>query len=418
MFSSFFPNPRLFFPATIVWTVLCMALWYGLARDLGPQLSIGNLIDLPYPTAEVRGGDIAGQVARDLWLYQYMIVTGAIFVGLARLVWPHPWFRWSVAVSAVIIFLLWFQVQCDVMINSWFGVFYNLIQQALSKPNAITLRQFYIQQATFGGIAMVYIFTAVLTAFITSHYIFRWRTAMNNYYVANWPRLRGIEGASQRVQEDTMRFADTLEGLGAQLINAVMTLIAFLPILWGLSSYVKELPLVGHVPQALVFVAVIWAAFGTGLLAVAGIRLPGLEFRNQRVEAAYRKELVLGEDNAQRAQPPTLSALFEDVRANYFRLYLNFLYFNIARYGYLQASALVAYSALGPTIVAGGLTLGALTQITRAFSRVESSFQYLVNSWSTIVSMISIYKRLRAFEAQMTDQPLDPIEREVVPQPS
>src|SRR5581483_6819385 len=415
MFSSFFPNPRLFFPATIVWTVLCMALWYGLARDLGPQLSIGNLIDLPYPTAEVRGGDIAGQVARDLWLYQYMIVTGAIFVGLARLVWPHPWFRWSVAVSAVIIFLLWFQVQCDVMINSWFGVFYNLIQQALSKPNAITLRQFYIQQATFGGIAMVYIFTAVLTAFITSHYIFRWRTAMNNYYVANWPRLRGIEGASQRVQEDTMRFADTLEGLGAQLINAVMTLIAFLPILWGLSSYVKELPLVGHVPQALVFVAVIWAAFGTGLLAVAGIRLPGLEFRNQRVEAAYRKELVLGEDNAQRAQPPTLSALFEDVRANYFRLYLNFLYFNIARYGYLQASALVAYSALGPTIVAGGLTLGALTQITRAFSRVESSFQYLVNSWSTIVSMISIYKRLRAFEAQMTDQPLDPIEREVVP---
>jgi len=318
----------------------------------------------------------------------------------------------------VIIFLLWFQVQCDVMINSWFGVFYNLIQQALSKPNAITLRQFYIQQATFGGIAMVYIFTAVLTAFITSHYIFRWRTAMNNYYVANWPRLRGIEGASQRVQEDTMRFADTLEGLGAQLINAVMTLIAFLPILWGLSSYVKELPLVGHVPQALVFVAVIWAAFGTGLLAVAGIRLPGLEFRNQRVEAAYRKELVLGEDNAQRAQPPTLSALFEDVRANYFRLYLNFLYFNIARYGYLQASALVAYSALGPTIVAGGLTLGALTQITRAFSRVESSFQYLVNSWSTIVSMISIYKRLRAFEAQMTDQPLDPIEREVVPQPS
>jgi len=215
-----------------------------------------------------------------------------------------------------------------------------------------------------------------------------------------------------------MRFADTLEGLGAQLINAVMTLIAFLPILWGLSSYVKELPLVGHVPQALVFVAVIWAAFGTGLLAVAGIRLPGLEFRNQRVEAAYRKELVLGEDNAQRAQPPTLSALFEDVRANYFRLYLNFLYFNIARYGYLQASALVAYSALGPTIVAGGLTLGALTQITRAFSRVESSFQYLVNSWSTIVSMISIYKRLRAFEAQMTDQPLDPIEREVVPQPS
>jgi peptide/bleomycin uptake transporter len=258
----------------------------------------------------------------------------------------------------------------------------------------------------------------VLSAFITSHYIFRWRTAMNDFYAAHWQRLRHIEGASQRVQEDTMRFAETLEGLGAQLIQSLMTLIAFLPILWGLSAYVKEMPLVGHVPQALVFAAVIWAAFGTGLLALAGVRLPGLEFRNQRVEAAYRKELVLGEDHADRAQPPTLHELFGHIRENYFRLYLNFLYFNIARYGYLQASVLVAYICLGPTIVAGGLTLGVLTQITRAFGQVESSFQYLVNSWSTIVTQISIYKRLRAFEATLDDQPLGHIEHEPVTRPS
>ena len=51
--------------------------------------------------------------------------------------------------------------------------------------------------------------------FFVSHYVFRWRTAMNNYYMANWPRLRHIEGASQRVQEDTMRFARTMEGLAS-----------------------------------------------------------------------------------------------------------------------------------------------------------------------------------------------------------
>jgi peptide/bleomycin uptake transporter len=192
-----------------------------------------------------------------------------------------------------------------------------------------------------------------------------------------------------------------------------MTLIAFLPILWVLSAHVKELPLIGEVPQALVFVAVIWAVIGTVLLAVAGIRLPGLEFRNQRVEAAYRKELVLGEDDADRAQAPTLQELFRAVRANYFRLYLNFLYFNIVRYGYLQASVLVPYVALAPSIVAGGLTLGVMQQIIRAFGRVEGSFQYLVKSWTTIVSLISIYKRLRAFEALMRDEPLDVIEVEV-----
>ena len=101
------------------------------------------------------------------------------------------------------------------------------------------------------------------------------------------------------------------------------------------------------------------------------------------------------------------------MRANYFRLYFNFLYFNVCRYGYLQASVLVPYIALAPSIVAGGLTLGVMQQIIRAFGRVEGSFQYLVKSWTTIVSLISIYKRLRAFEALIGDEPLDPIEAEV-----
>lgn len=413
MFSSFFPNPKLFFPATVAWTALSMVLWYGIARDLGPQLSLGGLIGLAYPPANADGAAIAVETARNIWLYQYMIMIGGLFVGLVGWLVPHRWFRWSVGVSAALIFFIWFQVQLDVMINVWFGTFYNMIQQALGKPGAVTLDQFFGQLLTFGIIALVYITTAVLLAFVTSHYIFRWRTAMNDYYVANWQRLRHVEGASQRIQEDTQRFATTLEQLGESLISALMTLIAFIPILWGLSVHVKELPLIGEIPQALVFVAVIWAALGTALLAIAGVRLPGLEFRNQRVEAAYRKELVIGEDDASRAQPPRLATLFRDVRANYFRLYFNFLYFNVCRYGYLQASVLVPYIALAPSIVAGGLTLGVMQQIIRAFNRVEGSFQYLVKSWTTIVSLISIYKRLRAFEALIGDEPLDPIEAEI-----
>jgi peptide/bleomycin uptake transporter len=415
MFSSFFPTPRLFFPATLIWTALTMALWYGLARDLGPALSLGGLVGFPYPPADAPGAAPAIETARNIWLFEYMIVTGAVFCGLVRVVLPHPWWRWSVCCSALIIFLLWFQVQLDVMINNWFGSFYNMIQQALAKPNAITQEQFFGQLLTFGWIAMVYIMTAVLTAFIASHYLFRWRTAMNDWYVTHWHRLRHIEGASQRIQEDTQKFASTTEQLGMSLVQALMTLIAFLPILWGLSVHVKELPWIGAVPQALVFVAVIWAVIGTALLAGAGIRLPGLEFRNQRVEAAYRKELVLGEDNPERAAPPTLRELFDDVRVNYFRLYLNFLYFNVVRYGYLQASVLIAYVALAPSIVAGSLTLGVMQQVIRAFDKVENSFQYLVRSWTTIVSLISIYKRLRAFEATIADQPLDGIEAEAKP---
>jgi peptide/bleomycin uptake transporter len=243
--------------------------------------------------------------------------------------------------------------------------------------------------------------------------VFRWRTAMNHYYVANWPRLRLIEGAAQRVQEDTMRFSSTTEDLGISLINSIMTLIAFLPVLVRLGAKVTVLPLVGHVPYALVVAAVLWSLFGTLFLAAIGVRLPGLQFRNQRVEAAYRKELVYGEDDAARAQPPTLAELFAAVRKNYFRLYFNYTYFNLGRILYLQVDDIFGYIVLAPTIVAGAITLGLLQQILNAFDQVRSSFQYLVTSWTTIVELMSIYKRLRGFEAAMHGERLPPIEATV-----
>jgi peptide/bleomycin uptake transporter len=164
------------------------------------------------------------------------------------------------------------------------------------------------------------------------------------------------------------------------------------------------------VPYALVTVALLWSIMGTTFLAIIGIRLPGLEFRNQRVEAAYRKELVYGEDDADRAQPQTLSGLFVAVRQNYFRLYFNYLYFNVGRYLYLQTDNIFPYIVLAPTIVAGKITLGAMNQILNAFGEVRSSFQYLVNAWPTIVELLSIYKRLRAFEATLGDKKLSSIE--------
>ena len=311
------------------------------------------------------------------------------------------WFVWSVFGSALILVANWYQVELDVKINEWFGEFYNLIQKALAKPGSVTLDEYLGQLVTFGWIAGLYVLIAVVLEYFTKHYVFRWRTAMNDFYMSHWDAVRHIEGASQRVQEDTMRFARIMESLGVSFLRSVLTLIAFLPILWQLSGQVKELPWIGPVDQALVYVAVLSALAGTVLLAAVGFKLPGLEFDNQKVEAAYRKELVYGEDDAARAAPPAVTELFSHVRRNYFRLYFHYLYFDVAKWSYLQFSVLVPYIALGPTIVAGAVTLGVMQQIVRAFSRVENSFQYLVNSWSTLVELISVYKRLRAFEAQI-----------------
>ncbi len=417
MFDSFFPKPKLFFFSFVFWSFFCVIGWYTVIQGLGPHLSIASVFGVEYPTAlaadaaqsaKMQFQEMTAQ-ATNAWLYQYMAVCYAIFVGSWMKWGGQKWAKWSVLGSALIVFITWFQVEVSVMLNEWYGDFYNLIQKALTAPNSITLTEFYTELSTVMIILMVAIIVAVCNAFFVSHFVFRWRTAMTDYYTSKWQHVRHIEGASQRIQEDTMRFASIMESLGVSFLNSIMTLIAFLPILWSLSGYVKELPFIGEVSQALVFVAILWSIFGTLLLAVAGIKLPGLEFKNQKVEAAYRKELVYGEDDEVRAQPVTLKELFGNVRQNYFKLYWHYVYFNIVRYGYLQFGAFIPFIALAPSIVAGAFTLGVMQRIFNAFNQVENSFQYLVNSWTTIVELLSIYKRLRAFEHAVDFNDVDPI---------
>ena len=339
----------------------------------------------------------------------------ALSVGLFALAWfkfkPNEWQRWSILGSAFILFSTYYSVQVSVAINNWRRPFFDAVQAALTPNGKTTTAQLYGLMLQFAEIAFLAIFIFVITRFFVSHYIFRWRSAMNNYYTARWETLRQIEGASQRIQEDTMRFASTMENLGVSMVEAVMTLFAFLPLLWEMSKYVAELPVVGHIASPLFTAAITWSIFGTLLLASVGVKLPGLEFKNQRVEAAYRKELVYGEDDATRAQPAKLSDLFSEVRKNYFNLYFHYTYFNVARSLYLQADNIFAYFILVPTIVSGKISLGIMQQIVTAFSQVSESFQYLVRSWPTIVELLSVYKRLRSFESAIQHEPLPEIEQ-------
>ena len=397
MFKSFFPNPRWFFISVLLWSVINVVLWYTGGNTWG------SVIGWPqgYATAELPIGVSRFWSPAFLWFYLWFFIATTLFALFWRFVSDNKWQRWSIWGSAFILFNIWFGVQVSVAINAWYGPFWDLIQSMLGKGGNI--KDLYMGTLTFLYIAMVAVTFAVINAFFTSHYVFRWRTAMNEYYTQHWEKLRHIEGASQRVQEDTMRFATILEDLGVELIKAVMVLVAFLPILFELSKHVPELPIVGEVKHSLVWASIIWAIFGTVLLMVVGSKLPGLEFNNQKVEAAYRKELVYGEDHADRAQPATLVELFSRVRKNYFRLYFHYAYFNLVATWYRQLDILYSLVVLFPAIAAGKMTLGLINQIGNVFDKVRESFQYLILSWKTIIELLSIYKRLKAFESTLDD---------------
>ena len=318
----------------------------------------------------------------------------------------RKWFLWAWIGSFVILSSLWVQVIIDVKINEWFGVFYDMIQKALAEPNAVSIEEYFASLFSFITLAGMYIAVYVAISFFTAHYLFRWRTAMVEWYHSVYDKARKIEGASQRVQEDTIKFTRIMEGLGTSLIESIMILIQFIPILFGLSVGIPIF-FFGEWEYGLIVGALIWTIGGTIFLIVLGLilRLVGVEYDLQKQEAAYRKILVIAEDDGS-VRPKRIDELFDDVRKIHFLSYIRYLYFNIGRIAYLQANVLSAYVFLAPAIVAGVVTLGVMQQIIRAFGRVEGSMQYLLKAWPTIIELASVYKRLREFESKIKQEDL------------
>jgi len=462
VFRSFFPVPKLFFSSAAVWLLAAVLIWFAIGEPMRSVISIDRFThptiaetaptaDQPTtadepglldpaagaeqtnpnapaetestaPTNEATAAPVPDTslnflTAERIWLYQYVLMVAALFCLFWYFYKRNEWYWWSVVGSTGILLVIYFQVQVEAFVNEWSGAFFNTIQGALTQPGSVTPDQLYGLTFVIIAVTIPNILVAVILAFFTSHYVFRWRKAMNFYYMAYWPQIRNTEGAAQRVQEDTMRFASIIEDLGTAFFASLITLVVFLPLLWELSANISELPIFGDVPGGLVWVALVTAAAGTALLAIVGIKLPGLNFANQRVEAAYRKELVFGEDRPDRADPQTIRELFAGVQRNYFRLFFHYTYFNVARYGYTNMVGYVPLLVMAPSILAGTLTMGLYQQIQIAFGQVFGSFQFFARAWTVIVELQSVYMRLRKFESYIPhDQ--EPIKESVSDAPS
>jgi len=330
----------------------------------------------------------------------------------------RKWRLWSWGGLFIIFVSLFFQVQMTVAINSWYGKFYDLLQKAadyVDKPQE-GINLFFSQlvsvnyilngfegDPSFVVIAFPYIALAIFTGWFTRIYGLRWREAITFSYIPQWQAVEyEIEGASQRIQEDCNRWARIVESLGLQAIRAMMTLIAFIPILWGLSDKV-DLPILRDIKGSLVWFSLVVSLGGIIISWFVGIKLPGLEYKNQRVEAAFRKDLVLGEDDkVNYGQTETLLELFTGIRFNYHRLYLHYGYFDGWSTTYDQFMIIAPYLIMGPGLFTGLITLGVMVQVSNAFGRVHGGFALLLHNWTTITELRSIWKRLSEFENNLS----------------
>lgn len=147
----------------------------------------------------------------------------------------RKWALWAYGGGLFLLASLYAQVYMSVLINEWYGGFYDILQEA----NKHTLGELWAGLWKFFYIAMPYVLLATITSYFTRLYSLRWREAITFDYIPRWRNVKEeIEGASQRIQEDAYRFARIVESLGLQVARAAMTLVAFLPILWALSAKV------------------------------------------------------------------------------------------------------------------------------------------------------------------------------------
>lgn len=305
------------------------------------------------------------------------------------------WALWAYLGLAFLLSSIFAQTQINVLINEWYKDFYNILQNAKDYK----LKDFYQAIQTFTYLAIAYVSIIAITNYIGSLYTFRWREAMTFAYLKCWREVDcSIEGSSQRIQEDIYHFAQIVETLGLALVRAIMTLFAFVPILWTLSSNVK-VPYLEDISGSLVWVALFISLGGLALSWLVGSKLPSLEYNNQKAEAAFRKELVYAEDNRQAyAQKETILELFTGLRFNYHRLFLHYGYFNIWLHLFEQILVIIPYLIAAPSLFIGIIQLGVVVQISNAFSQVRSSFSIFITNWTEITKLRSIHKRLKEFE--------------------
>ncbi|EAH8527438.1 putative transporter [Campylobacter coli] len=382
------------------------------------------------------------------------------------------WALWAYLGLFLLLFFLYIQTSLNVAINSWYSDFYNvlqkpkielldsnstqkieenlennatLIQEAnqraeqnfqkanfinkgalyyyqslleyffnsramIEKPN-YSASDFYALILVFLAIAIPYVLIATINIYFASVYAFKWREAMTFSYLKFWKNKDdNIEGSSQRIQEDTYNFSKIVESLGLSFIKALMTLVAFIPILWTLSDVVSKALFANlsensnfyflkNIDGLLVYVALLISLGGLIVSWFVGIKLPGLEYNNQKAEAAFRKELVYAEDNRKEyAKNETMIELFTGLKFNYKRLFLHYGYFNIWLILFEQMIVIVPFLIMAPGLFAGAIGLGIVMQINNAFDQVRSSFSVFITNWTTITQLRSIHKRLKEFE--------------------
>ena len=313
------------------------------------------------------------------------------------------------------------------LMNAWMGRFYDIGGAAseVSSGDVDSLHRGQTQVTAllleFGLLCIPGILIHPAFKLVTNRWVLSWRLALIDSYITRWdPNSIVVENAAQRVHEDTSRFARGLQTCAVVLLDSVLTVAIFSPILLELGAGLKP----SDLPDSWILLVCIGVSLlGIIVSATLGWSQIELEVNNQIVEAEVRKELVLREENPTTVDMPLVERTFAyidihtddfsnkfkktvaDLKYNYVKLYYRFAYFSVWLGSYEQTIVLLPYVLTGPLLysTSNRITLGTVTRASHSFSNLFDALNILSDRWLDVTDFLSVVRRLRGFEDQIQD---------------
>src|SRR5688572_24779574 len=301
-------------------------------------------------------------------------------------------------------------VYMEVQFNYWNRDFYNTFE---NRDQA----EFFRQLGKFGLLAVGWIIMAVYRLWFLQMLQIKWRTWLTDHFLEEWMQDqahyrmhlldRGTDNPDQRIAEDLRIFVDYTSDLALGLLSAVVTLISFVVILWGLSVPAELWGI--SIPGYLVWTALIYATVVTLLTHYIGRKLIGLDFNKQRVEADFRFSLVRLRENSEgvalyRGEQEELGNLrhrFAAVIGNWWQLMRKRKQLNWFTSFYAQLAIIFPYIVVAPRFFSGAIPLGAIFQTASAFNQVQGSLSWFINAYVYFATWKATVDRLIGFRASI-----------------
>ena len=303
-------------------------------------------------------------------------------------------------------------VYMNVQINLWQNHFFNSLQD--KNPS-----QFYHQLLRFVGLAAAWVVMSVYSQYFTQMLQIRWRRWLTHNYLQDWLADRAyyrmqfagthIDNPDQRVAEDLRLFAEGSVSLFVGLLNAGVTLVSFVGILWMLSG-----PLVLDVgtqrfviPGYMVWIAVLYALAGDWVAHLIGKPLITLNFSQQGAEADFRYSLVRFRDNiegvalyhGEEDELIGFRSRFSVVFSRWWTIMRRQKKLAWFTSSYAQAGVVVPFLVAAPRFFSGALPLGGLMQTAGAFGYVRDSLSWFINAYVAFANWKAAADRLTTFRS-------------------